>query len=99
AATAVDNARLFTESKHAEKTLQRVNSDLRRANEDLNQFAYSASHDLQEPLRMLIIYSQMLERKYRQQLDVQGKEYIGFVIDGAKHMETLLTGLLAYMQS
>jgi len=99
AATAVENARLFTESQEAQQALTRANQDLRSANEDLNQFAYSASHDLQEPLRILTIYSQLLDRDYRERLDGRAREYLGFVIDGAKRMELLLRDLLAYIQA
>ncbi len=79
--------------------LQRSNAELQRLNEDLNQFAYSASHDLQEPLRMIAIYSQMLERRYKEQLAPQAGEYIGHIVQGARRMEMLLKDLLAYAQS
>lgn len=98
AATAMDHARLFAESNDAQNALRRSNAELSRVNEDLNQFAYSASHDLQEPLRMLVIYSQLLNRKYRHLLDGQANEYLGFIVEGAKRMEMLLGDLLAYMQ-
>ncbi|MBV8897008.1 MAG: GAF domain-containing protein [Acidobacteriaceae bacterium] len=98
AATAMDHARLFAESNEAQNALRRSNAELSRANDDLNQFAYSASHDLQEPLRMLVIYSQLLNRKYRDVLEGQASEYLGFIVEGAKRMEMLLTDLLAYMQ-
>ena len=99
AATSVENARLFTESQEAQKALARVNQQLRGANEDLNQFAYSASHDLQEPLRILTIYSQLLERDYSRVLNGRGSEYLTFLIDGARRMELLLRDLLAYIQA
>lgn len=76
--------------------LERSNSELRRLNEDLNQFAYSASHDLREPLRMIMIFSQMLERKYKGQLNADADSYIASILQGAKRMETLLQDLLAY---
>lgn len=79
--------------------LQRSNLELQRLNEDLNQFAYSASHDLQEPLRMIAIYSQMLERKHKGQLSPQADEYIEQIVEGAKRMELLLKDLLAYAQT
>lgn len=79
--------------------LQRSNAELQRLNEDLNQFAYSASHDLQEPLRMIAIYSQMLERKYKGQLGAQANEYIEQIVQGAKRMEMLLKDLLSYAQA
>lgn len=98
AASAMDNARLFTESTEAQEALRRTNAELSRANEDLNQFAYSASHDLQEPLRMLVIYSQLLSRKYRALLDSQAADYLSFIVEGAKRMEMLIADLLAYIQ-
>ncbi len=76
--------------------LERSNAELRRLNEDLNEFVYSASHDLQEPLRMIMIFSQMLERKYKGQLSPDGDRCIGNVVQGARRMETLLKDLLAY---
>ncbi len=79
--------------------LQRSNAELQRLNEDLNQFAYSASHDLQEPLRMVAIYSQMLERKYKGQLSGDANEYIEQIVQGARHMDMLLKDLLAYAQT
>jgi signal transduction histidine kinase len=98
AATAVENARLYTESQKAQEALARSNAELRRANEDLNQFAYSASHDLREPLRMLVLYSQMLERSCGDSLDTQAQEYLKFIADGAKRMDMLLADLLDYMR-
>jgi PAS domain S-box-containing protein len=98
AATAIDNARLFAESTEAQNALRMANAELSRANEDLNQFAYSASHDLQEPLRMLVIYSQLLSRKYAGVLNCEAKEYLGYIVDGARRMDMLISDLLAYMQ-
>jgi PAS domain S-box-containing protein len=98
AATAVENARLFTASQESEEALRKVNQDLRNANEDLNQFAYSASHDLQEPLRILSVYSQLLERDYGSRMDGRAREYLGFLVDGSKRMQMLLRDLLAYIQ-
>lgn len=78
--------------------LERSNAGLRTVNEALNQFAYSASHDLQEPLRMLTIYSQMFQHKYKGQLDERADEYIRYMVEGAKRMEALLSSLLSYTQ-
>jgi chemotaxis family two-component system sensor kinase Cph1 len=73
-----------------------IMEDLRRSNEDLQQFAYVASHDLQEPLRAIVSFSQLLEDKYHDKLDKDGKEFIHFITDGAKKMNTLIKDLLSY---
>ena len=92
------NAKL--EQRVDERTMELLasNEALRRSNEDLNHFAYAASHDLQEPLRLVALYSQMLQRKYGDRLDRQADQYIGFVVTGAHRMEMLLRDLLAYSQ-
>ena len=99
AAAAMHNAHLFTESREAQEALRHSNDELQRANDDLNQFAYSASHDLQEPLRILSIYSQLLHRKYESRLDEKACEYLDFIVEGAKRMEMLLRDLLAFIQA
>jgi light-regulated signal transduction histidine kinase (bacteriophytochrome) len=73
-----------------------IMEDLRRSNEDLQQFAYVASHDLQEPLRAIVSFSQLLEDKYRDKIDKDGKEFIHFITDGAKKMNILIKDLLSY---
>ncbi|MFX1307388.1 MAG: ATP-binding protein [Promethearchaeota archaeon] len=73
-----------------------IMEDLKRSNEDLQQFAYVASHDLQEPLRAIVSFSQLLEDKYQDKLDKDGKEFIHFITDGAKNMNTLIKDLLLY---
>jgi PAS domain S-box-containing protein len=88
------------EQRVFERTAELLESNeaLQKSNDDLNQFAYAASHDLQEPLRMVALYSQMLEKKYSDRLDPQAEQYISYVINGAHRMETLLQDLLAYSQ-
>jgi PAS domain S-box-containing protein len=105
AAIAMDNAQLFAqlnqEQQRAElalQALQHANNELRRANSDLEQFAYSASHDLQEPLRMISLFTQMLKRKYKGQLDSQANEYIDQAVHGAVRMEKLVRDLLEYFK-
>ncbi|MCU1295554.1 MAG: hypothetical protein JWP08_4404, partial [Bryobacterales bacterium] len=99
AAIALDNARLFARSQEAQNALWRTNQELRRANEDLNHFAYSASHDLQEPLRMVSAYSQLLQKRYRGRLDMQADQYIAYAVQGAQRMEALVRDILAYTQA
>jgi PAS domain S-box-containing protein len=92
------NTRL--EQRVAERTQQLLESNeaLRQSNDDLSQFAYAASHDLQEPLRMVSLYSQVLERRYGHQLDQKAHQHIAFIVNGAQRMEMLLRDLLAYSQ-
>jgi PAS domain S-box-containing protein len=95
--TAEEQLRNFNkELEQKVKELDRVNSDLNRSNQELEQFAYVASHDLQEPLRMVSSYTQLLERRYKDQLDQDAKDFIFFAVDGANRMQRLINDLLDY---
>jgi PAS domain S-box-containing protein len=76
--------------------LKRLNEHLIKSNKELENFAYVASHDLQEPLRMVTSFTQLLAQKYENQLDQDAKDYIRFAVDGAKRMYELINGLLSY---
>ena len=89
----------ITGRKTNEQLLQRSNEELLRANADLEQFAYSASHDLQEPLRQVAIFSQLLEMEYASKLDGNASEYLAYCVEGARRMEMLIKDLLAYCQA
>ncbi len=86
----------ITERKKAEERLRSLNSELQRSNRDLQDFAYTVSHDLQEPLRMVSSYVQLLEKRYGQQLDDDADEFIDYAVAGPRRMLQLIHVLLAY---
>jgi two-component system, chemotaxis family, sensor kinase Cph1 len=89
----------INERKAAQEALRRQAEELARINADLEHFAYAAAHDLQEPLRMVSIFTQLLKRRYQNKLDEQGEQYINYAVNGAKRMEMMVRDLLAYTQA
>ncbi len=85
-----------SELRRALEQLQESNEDLARSNDDLERFAFVASHDLQEPLRMMAVFSQLLARKYANVVQAEGQRYLDNIVDGAKRMRELLIDLLEY---
>ena len=86
----------ITERKEREQELEETKTELEQSNEKLEQFAYVASHDLQEPLRMVSSYMELLELELGEELDEETREYIEFAADGADRMQAMIDGLLEY---
>ncbi len=92
AAAALD----ITERKQAEQVLRTANEALARSHDDLQRFTYTVSHDLQEPLRAITVFTELLTKKYQDIFDAEAEEFAGFIRDGADRMQSLLAALLDY---
>jgi light-regulated signal transduction histidine kinase (bacteriophytochrome) len=86
----------ITERKRAEEALLAQAQELARSNADLQQFAFATSHDLQEPLRMIMGYAQLIDLKYRDKLDEQANQYIDYMVEGTRRLEALIQDMLAF---
>jgi PAS domain S-box-containing protein len=94
--TLIGGRRILTGIVHDITRRRKFEEDLRRSNQDLEQFAYIASHDLKEPLRMISSYLQLLDRRYSDKLDGDARQFIGFAVDGALRLRSLIDDLLEF---
>lgn len=88
--------RFQRQREQADRGQRRLIEELERSNHELEQFAYISSHDMQEPLRMVILYLELLQRRYAELLDDQAREYVGFAVEGAQRMHAMILDLLQY---
>lgn len=93
------NLRDVTQLKQTEEAVKKTADDLARSNQELEQFAYAASHDLQEPLRKIASYTQLLQQRYKGRFDAEADKFIGYIVDGAYRMQALIRDLLMYSRA
>lgn len=92
----VRNSDLEQKVQHRTSSLLKANADLQKTNQELKRFAYASSHDLQEPLRMIGSFVQLLDRRYGDKVGTEGKEYINFALEGSRRMSALIRSILRY---